>query len=412
MTVRLASVLLLAAFAVAPAQDPAHPAVHLIAAPDARTAPMLATPVAVRALRGGALLVNDTRRRQLLRFDASLANATIVADSSAGAMTSYGPRAGGIIPFVADSTLFIDPVGLSMFVIDASGHVARVASIPRSQDAPALASSSDPAGVDIRGRLVYRAPMRMPQAIGAGVTAGESPDSIEVVRLDPRTRRLDTAAYVRLPKVRMSLTQTEKGMSLSGVMNPAPMIDGWTVLSDGTIAIVRGLDYHVDFIDATGGRSGPKVPFEWQHLTDDAKVAYRDSIAKLLAASGPTQPGAPQAAIMMMHGGGGGGGGGHGGDGIPTTMTLVPANELPDYLPAFGSSAVLADADAHLWVRTSLRRATVGGGPIYDVIDREGRLIDRLQVPSGRQVIGFAPGGIVYLVARDASGAWIERTHR
>jgi hypothetical protein len=51
-------------------------------------------------------------------------------------------------------------------------------------------------------------------------------------------------------------------------------------------------------------------------------------------------------------------------------------------------------------------------GSIYDVVSRRGELIDRVQLPAGRQIVGFAKGGIVYMIARDPSGSWIERTHR
>ena len=69
-------------------------------------------------------------------------------------------------------------------------------------------------------------------------------------------------------------------------------------------------------------------------------------------------------------------------------------------------------ADGNLWVRTSAIRAGSTGGPIYDVIGSHGELIDRVQIPSGRQIVGFGKGGVVYMVARDESGAWLERTHR
>jgi hypothetical protein len=63
-------------------------------------------------------------------------------------------------------------------------------------------------------------------------------------------------------------------------------------------------------------------------------------------------------------------------------------------------------------VRTTAKRGNAIGGPIYDVIDRAGLLIDRVQVPPGRQVIGFGKGGVVYLAARADGHAWLERTHR
>ena len=112
-----------------------QPQVRLIAAPDAHTTVKIADATSIRALPGGRLLVNDTRRRLLLLVDSSLNQATVVLDSSAAATDGYGPRPGGLIPFRADSSLFIDPVGLSMYVITPAGKVGRVASIPRSQDA-------------------------------------------------------------------------------------------------------------------------------------------------------------------------------------------------------------------------------------------------------------------------------------
>ena len=48
-------------------------------------------------------------------------------------------------------------------------------------------------------------------------------------------------------------------------------------------------------------------------------------------------------------------------------------------------------------------------GPEYDVIDRSGKLVDRLVLPAGTTIVGFAPGGIVYLGVRDASGVRVVR---
>ena len=96
---------------------------------------------AVRQLAGGRLLVNDINNRQLTILDPGLANAFLLADSTSGRANSYGTRAGGLISYVGDSTLFVDPAGLSMFVIDPGGKIARVASVPRSQDAPSLGNN-------------------------------------------------------------------------------------------------------------------------------------------------------------------------------------------------------------------------------------------------------------------------------
>ena len=93
-------------------------------------------------------------------------------------------------------------------------------------------------------------------------------------------------------------------------------------------------------------------------------------------------------------------------------LTFVDASDLPDYRPAFSSNAARADWDDNLWIRTTATRAGAIAGPIYDVVNRKGELVDRLQIPAGRQIIGFGKDGVVYMVARDGNASWIERAHR
>ena len=427
---KLTSIALMLVSTAAAAQQ--APPVRLINAADGSSKQVLGMVAAVRQLPDGKILVNDVQNRQLLLLDHSLANISIVADSTSGGASSYGIRAGGIIPYLGDSTLFIDPAGLSMFVIDPGGKIARVASVPRSQDAPSLGSNlqGSPA-LDAKGRIVYRGAlgrfMPAPGAAGKGPMAfPDIPDSAALVRVDLGTRKLDTAAFFKTPKIKMNVTQTERGMSMTNEINPLPIVDDWAVLADGSVAIVRGQDYHVDFVNPDGSLTvSPKIPFDWQRLSDEDKTAIIDSTrtrmeqARSAAASGAGQPAM----------------GGRGGDGMivmnlstrdgsrtssaggaatsVSPLAFVSINEMPDYRPAFSQGAARADADGNLWVRTSATRAgSVGGGPIYDVINRKGEVVDRLQVPAGRQIVGFGKGGIVYMQARDDKAAWIERTHR
>lgn len=420
---RILSLFVLAASSVAAQQSQPAPIVRLIATPDAKSPPALVSPVAVRQLPNGTLLVNDTQRRQVLLFDRDLATFTIVADSAGGAKNSYGAGAGGIIPYFADSTLLVDPAGLSMFVIDPAGKIARVASVPRSQDAAALGTNTATSpGLDAKGHLVYRGISRVKQVTNGGLTIAQFPDSVDIDRVDLATRRVDTAAFYKISKTNMIVTQTEKGVSVGAEINPVQTIDDWAVLADGSIAIVRGLDYHVDVVHPDGTlTSAPKIPFDWRPLSDDEKVAVLDS-AKRAVERMVTNGGG--AAMMAMHGGGSASpAGGHGGGGatfgsigegknVPPTIKMVSPSALPDYWPPFGQGAAKADADGNLWVRTTAKRTNAIGGPIYDVVDRAGTLTDRIQVPPGRQIIGFGKGGVVYLAAREDGGAWLERTHR
>ena len=405
------------------------PAVRLINAPDGSSKQVLGNVAAVRQLPDGKLLVNDVQNRQLLLLDHSLANVAVVADSTSGGANSYGIRPGGIIAYLGDSTLFIDPAGLSMFVIDPTGKIARVASVPRSQDAPTLGTNLQGLpSLDAKGRIVYRGGLGriLPQGGGRGPLAlPDFPDSAALVRVDLATRKLDTAAFFKIPKIKMSITQTERGTSVTSEINPLPLVDDWAVLADGSIAILRGQDYHVDFVNPDGSLTvSPKIPFDWQRLSDEDKAAIIDS----------ARTRAEKARAAAISGGAPGADGGRGGgtivmnlstgDGPRTSsagggqvnlppFAFVSINEMPDYRPAFSQGAARADIDGNLWVRTSAVRAgSVGGGPIYDVINRKGEVVDRLQVPAGRQIVGFGKGGVVYMQARDDKAAWIERTHR
>jgi hypothetical protein len=89
-------------------------------------------------------------------------------------------------------------------------------------------------------------------------------------------------------------------------------------------------------------------------------------------------------------------------------MQFVPASELPDYKPAFFAGSTRADLDGNLWIRT-IPTSAISGGPVYDVVNRKGEIVDRVQVPENTSVIGFGPGGAVFLVNRSGTTATLER---
>ena len=49
------------------------------------------------------------------------------------------------------------------------------------------------------------------------------------------------------------------------------------------------------------------------------------------------------------------------------------------------------------------------GGPVYDVVNRKGELVDRVQVPANRSITAFGPGGVVYLTSRDGKTTKLEK---
>ena len=395
--------------------------------------------IGVRALPGGRVLVNDVFGRKVVLLDSTLAPITVVADTTPATSTAYSGRIASLIPFRGDSTLFVDPQSMSMMVVDPNGKMTRVMALPRTEDAAALGGLFGAnAGLDAKGRLIYRAPFRFirngpPQTSANGLPMMPAPpESAMIVRVDLATRQVDTVGVIRIPKVTMQVSQDEKGnMRINTEVNPLPVVDEWAVLSDGGIAFIRGQDYHVDFVNPDGTkRTAPKIPFDWQRLTDEDKIAFIDSVKaareRLAAAqqaqqgtsaqgaSGRGPAGAPDGAggqrIVIQMGPGGGGAAGGSVTGGQPQVNLIAPSELPDYKPPFFSNSVRADAEGNVWVRT-IPTKQIPGGPVYDVINSDGKLVDRVQIPVGRTIAGFGADGAVYLVSRDGTTMTFERAH-
>ncbi|HEY6109125.1 MAG TPA: hypothetical protein VIV56_09510 [Gemmatimonadales bacterium] len=428
--------------AAAPATPP--PPVRQIGAVTAVSHDSLLAVTSAVEIAGGRVYVNDILGHRVLLYDSTLSHPVVAADSDASSPNAYGSRPGTLIPFRGDSALFITPASLSMLVLDPAGRVARVMAMPPAGNGlPALLGSIfGTPGFDARGRLVYFAPMRMnfqrrgvPGAEGGGPITLQPPDSAFVVRFDLASRTLDTAAAIHIPRNRTTVTRDDRGaMHASLTALPPATVDDWAVTSDGRLAIVRGLDYHVDWLDAAGAWSATgRLPFPWERLTDEAKAALIDSVAVAMqtamdsmaarmargegpGANGQVRVGAGSGAVpaggtgggsVMIFAAPGGDGPGGGAGGPPRTMqmsapTVVKASpaDVPDYRPAFGQGAVRADREGNLWIRTS---TVIDGRPVYDVVNARGELVDRVQLPAFRTIAGFGPG-VVYLGVRDEAG--------
>ena len=412
----------------------------------ARSSEPLGAVSTVVSLPEGRVLVNDILHRRVVMFDSTLTQVTVIADSTSATANAYGARGGGLLSYRGDSALFIDPASLSMMVVNARGELAGVKAVPRASEINLLVGGPNGRpGFDAAGRMVYRGQARGNQGRGAvrggGAAGGRGaggpgggnfapvqPDSAPIVRVNLSTRKLDTIAMVKIPRNNIQATQGADGrMNISTTINPLPTTDDWALMSDGTIAVVRGHDFHVDWIAADGTvRSSPKIMFEWQRLSDEDKEMIIDSARTAMerrrseaerltgrggfgggGAAGGQRPGgaggqrgggetAPQ-----QRGGRPGGGPGEAGPRVPT-INMVSPNELPDYRPPFGQQAALGDEDGLLWVRST---APVGeAGPIYYVISRNNEVVDRIQIPQGRMIAGFGKRGVVFMAFRDTEG--------
>ena len=480
----------------------------------------------LRALPDGSIFVNDVQRRQLLRFDATLQNVVIVADTAPGALMPYGQRPIGLLPYLGDSSIVVDPATLSMVVLNRDGKTVRVMASPRTNDVNTLSNMNlGSHAFDQKGRLYYRQgnagggpggggmammfgsgndrgggnrggqPGGQPGGQGGNTqqqarggaqparpTAGDDPafrgvvqgggqpfggpggrgfnpasqpDSVPIVRVDFDTRKADTVAFAKVPKNETQMTRGEDGsMKLSIKINPLPQADDWALLNDGTVAIVRVLDFHVDYYRPDGSHvASDKLPFDWKRISDDDKAKLVDSLRTLAKAA--TERAA-----------------GNGGGGFRMSFEPVAADRLPDYYPPIKAGTSIADYDGNLWVlpATSNLSAQLAaqfmggmggrGGPgwppgaagasgaargtlgaarapgdsargsipaaamgmmtammnqpplVYDIISPAGRMVERVKLPAGRQLIGFGPNGAIFLGAREGRQIIIERVAR
>jgi hypothetical protein len=371
----------------------------------------------------------------------------VVFDSTAGASNSYGPVGTPLMPFLGDSSLFADWNAQTLVVLDGRGRVARGLALPAQRDFRSVTAPGT--GVDAIGRLVFRA-IRAPvhAASNAGMDYG---DSIAIVRADLEARRVDTIARFARPLMKITTEKYSDGSSGQVyALDPLQPVDEWAVLSNGAVAIVRGHDYHIDWIQPNGVVSAtPKLPFEWRHLADEDKTRLADSVRgaqnALLARGYPAAEYRLRAPVPCDGGRGAAGSAGRGGGRsgndaaapppadmsctqvlagagpgrganpnrppIPPLVDLTRAGAIADYDSPLVAGGTLADRDGNLWILPKATKLSQHGELVYDVVNAKGDLFERVRLPAGRAIAGFGKGGGVYLTSGDfASGYVLERS--
>lgn len=500
---------------LAVAQDPAASTAAAVPVRDvssviARSAQPFASVTMLRGLPDGSVFVNDVQRRQLLKLDASLSNVTVVADTAPGALMPYGQRPLGLMPYLGDSTIVVDPSTTSLVVLNPDGRTARVMASPRTNDINLLANMNlGTHAFDAQGRMYYRQfgggpgggmgamfgngmdrgrggggggqggnnnrpnqnnrgggdfggppgggppgggqggqPFGGPG--GRGFNPNNQPDSVPIVRVDFDTRKADTVTFLKVPKNETQMTRGDDGTTRVSVkINPLPQADDWALLADGTVAVMRVLDYHVDYYRPDGKHvASEKLPFDWKRITDDEKVKLVDSLKVLAEAAMGRQGANPNSTFRM-------------------SFEPIAAERLPDYYPPIRQGSSIADREGNLWVvpttsnlsaqlaqqfmgaggmggmrggmpgQAGGRPGAAGGAPgaardstrqgpppaaamammagmmnqpplVYDVVSPEGKLQYRVKLPPGRQIAGFGANGLIYLQAREQGRIFLE----
>jgi hypothetical protein len=388
--------------------------IRQVAPPDAATREPLKSITDLVQFADGHVLVNDQRGKRLVLFDPSLSSYVVTADSEGFGPKLY-PSDGSITElfyYLGDSAALADMTTRTFVIIGPDGKLGRSMAHPRTSDMRITAAYSGTPAFDPRGRFVYRvsahsspprsAPGQLPPLPRTADTAG-------VVRADFDTRAVDTIARIVLPVLSPPTVRYDANGKPSGakmVINPVPPTpDDWALLSDGSLAVLRPGDYHIDWVYADGRKaSTPKMPFDWRRLTDADKQAKIDSIKHIIDSVNAT--GRIYYGIVSMSAGR------PKLDTIRPTIEFVPPDRMLDYVPAIRIGALKPDRDNHLWILPTTTRSAVGGGLLYDVVNTQGELFERVQLPAGRTIAGFGRGGVIYLTFGDRTkGFMLEKTH-
>jgi hypothetical protein len=348
----------------------------------------------IHALSDGRVLVNDAIRRRLLMFDATLTTATVVA-GAADAPNPYGAVGLVIVGSLGDSTLLLDGDSRGLLVSDPTGTIARVMALPKPSDVLTIIAYTGIAALDAQGRLIYRgAPVALPPTPLPESGTMAAPDSAPILRGNFDTRKLDTIGMVGIPAYKSRIGRDTAGrVTRATIYDPLQRSDDWAVLADGTVALVRSLDYHIDWIRPDGSRyATPKMPFDWRKYSDDEKAGLIDSMRAgiennfraRMAAANDTKTRLPQ-------------------------LEFVPAADLPNYPPTVRAGSVRADLDGNVWIPPTTSLDAKAGSLVYDVVNTKGEVTRRVQLPSGRRLVGFGAGGTLYFTMTDSSGIHLER---
>jgi hypothetical protein len=334
--------------------------------------------IAPRCGRGSAA-VDSLRSRpeppaaRIVLFDSKLKQASLVGHAGTGPNDYQQPEA--LHATLADTTLVLDAGRGDMLVIDPSGKIVGTRPVPGGNGA--LAATGGLA-VDRSGRLLFSPREQIMKQTAAGMEGG-TPDSLAIVAFDPRTGGTMPVAHVRTAGM---TTVMQANPSIPGAftsrMKPTPFaaIDDWVMMPDGTLAIIRGADLHIDWIAPDGKiRSTPPIPYARRAVSDSDKVAF----IKAMHATDSMMKKMPSSAMI--------------------TITQVEPDSFPRFKPPFTTRGAKAASDGTIWLPAKIISPAAADG--YYVIGPDGKIRELVHLPAGQRLIGFGKG-VIYVAYNES----------
>lgn len=340
----------------------------------------------VRELSDGQLVVADPLGGTLVMLDPTLQRARPLGREGGGPGEYRQPDA--VWPLPGDSTLLVDLGNARLTVISPDGTLGRGQPLAPGEFAPGRPLSLFiPRGVDRNGWLYIE---------GARAMGGAPSDSVAIMRV------MGEAAPAPVGRVKLADTrqETSGGANDRSVrVRPVPLspVDAWGVGPDGSVAVARSADYHLDWILPDGRTvSGPPV----EHRPVAIRQAEREEweLERSRAGGGiGISIEVENGRTTMSFGRTGSGGRGE------SDLSDLP---WPQTMPAFVGGTVWVDGRGRAWVR---RSRPAGEAALYDVFDGTGRPVAQIRFPEGRRLVGFGERALYAVHVDDFDLQTLER---
>lgn len=342
----------------------------------------------IRELRDGRVLTVDRRDKLVQIVDFKAKAVKQVGREGSGPKEYSLPM--GILGLPGDSSLVFDPLNSrSLFILPNGepGDFLTASSQPRGPGGGMMIAGTPPRFADSRGRT-YTAG----NAFAMGPNGPTAAESLAILRLDRRSQKTDTVAWIRAPKNNVQTSGSSGQMSFRvGTAAPFTPRDDWFVLPDGRVGIVRSPEYRVEWAD--GRTPAASIPYDRIKVAEAHKQQWRDSRKNQTAI-----------AVTMNNGR-------RSVSSAPPGAVQEPS-EWPDVLPpilAETGETIFVAPNGQVWI--SRAREASDKTPNYDVLDATGKVAFRVELPERTRVIGFGTG-TVYTIRTDEDDLQYLQRHR
>jgi hypothetical protein len=329
----------------------------------------------VREMKDGRVITVDPREKTVRIIDLKSGTGTKLGREGAGP-GEYGlPQRA--LPMPGDSTAVADVLNQRLLVIEPNGKVGGFLEMPAAGGGRGgmIMMGGLPRQSDGRGGLYYSTP-----GIVMTDQGPKTSDSSAIVRWRPAMKKVDTVAFLALPKGAAQVSGSRSNMNVRiGGNSPFAAADAYAVASDGRVAILRVGDYHVEWVAPNGQKTvGQPIGFEHLKVSAGHKEEYKESRKNQFGMQVTMNNGQRSAQMVPMR-------------------DQEEAIEWPENMPPFLNDPAFVAPNGQLWVR---RTSKAGEAPMYDVIDGAGKLVQKVVAPKRTRVIGFG-NGVVYMARRD-----------